>query len=65
MDIQTVNAQDKIMEIRIRLGLGKITYEEAREQVVPYLEVINAKGREVARRFNRTHYPLTFSGAMR
>lgn len=51
--------------LRGLLQSGAITYEQAKEQAQPKLDEMNAKGREIAKRFNKTFKPFTFTGVMR
>lgn len=39
---------------------GKITLDEAKEQLQPLIDEINKKGKEIAKEHNKTFRPLTF-----
>ena len=65
MNIEVEEAQNEIRRIRISLTTGKLTYKEAKEKAQPHIDVLNEKGREVAKRFKRRHNEITFSGIMR
>lgn len=58
------NLED-IREIKISLALGYITYDEAKKEAKPIIERINKRGREIAKKYNKNYYDLTFSEIMR
>lgn len=58
------NRQD-IEEIKIALACGFISYEEARVEAKPILDKINKKGREIAKKYGKKYYPITFIEVMR
>lgn len=55
----------KIENIRAQYQHGYITLDEAKEQVMPLLDTMNASGRKIAKEFGRTFKPLTFSYVFR
>jgi hypothetical protein len=50
----------KILHIRAEFLKGKITFDEAKAQVLPLLVEMNEKGAKIARKFGRTYKKLTF-----
>ena len=56
MDIKNISSQDAIAYIK---GLGQaircnqVTYREAEIMAQPYLEVMNAKSREIAKKYGK------------
>ena len=51
--------------IRVQLCYGVITYDEAEELAKPWLEKLNAKGKEVAKRYGKKFHAFTFTEIMR
>lgn len=58
------NRQD-IEEIKMALACGFISYEEAKVEAKPILDEINKKGREIAKKYGKNYYPITFTEVMR
>lgn len=59
----SMNNTDKnnASEILKRLNEGRITYEEAKTFCQEYIDKINIKGAEIAKKYRRTFYPIGFS----
>lgn len=51
--------------IALSCRMGAISYDEAKKKVEPYLERVNAKAREIAKKYGKKHYNLTFTGLVR
>ena len=45
--------------------LGKISREEAKEHIMPYLDYVNKKSKELANKYNQKHKEITFSYYLR
>ena len=45
--------------------LGKISREEAKEHIMPYLDYVNEKSKEIAKKYNQKHKEITFSYYLR
>lgn len=59
---QTSTAGDnraKIAEIKGKLQAGQITYDEATEQANKVLEAINAKGKEIAKKYGKRYHAIS------
>lgn len=56
---------EKLMEVKVRLGAGLITYKEAQAEAAPLLEAMNAKGREIAKKYGMKYREITFKHFMR
>ena len=41
--------------------LGKIDREKAKEYIMPYLDYVNTKSKELAKKYNQKHKKITFS----
>ena len=41
--------------------LGKIDKEKAKEYIMPYLDYVNVKSKELAKKYNQKHKEITFS----
>lgn len=57
--------RDKINAIKAGLAHGFITYEEARAQAEPIIATINAKAREIAKKYNQRPRLVTFNEIFR
>ena len=55
----------KAEQYRDLYRLGKITREEAKNSIMPYLDEVNSKGREIAKKYNRKYRNITFSTFVR
>lgn len=64
MDEALKNRQ-AIEEIKRAYTLGEITREEAKEKAQPIIDRINAKGKEIAKKYNKRYSPISFIGLMR
>lgn len=62
---QSVKNREEIQTIKMELACGFITYDEAKKKAKPVLDRINAKGMEIAKKYGRKHYPITFVEVMR
>lgn len=54
-----------IQEIRGRYQRGVITLKDAKTEVQPLLDEMNATGRRIAKEYGRKFHPLTFSYVFR
>ncbi len=45
--------------------LGKISREEAKEHIMPYLNYVNEKYKELAKKYNQKHKEIIFSYYLR
>lgn len=57
--------REQIEAIRAQLSRGFITYEQAKQQAEPIIAKINAKAREIAKKYNQRPRLLTFNEIMR
>lgn len=55
----------KAEQYRDLYRFGKITREEAKNGVMPYLDEVNLKGIEIAKKYNRKYRKITFSSFVR
>ena len=58
------NRQD-IEELKLALAYGYISYDEAKIEAKPILDRINKKGKEIAKKYGKNYYPITFNELMR
>lgn len=66
--MQNLTAQDlyeSLEKIRMALGAGKITYDDAKVQAQPYIDEMNNRGRVIAAKYGKKHQPFTFASLMR
>ena len=57
--------REKIEAIRGQLSDGFITYEQAKKQAEPIIASINAKAREIAKKYNHRPRLVSFNEIMR
>ena len=62
---RSVEYRQKILEIRSDFLRGKITYEQAKAKVLPFLEEMNIKGAKIAKKFGKKYKKLTFGYVFR
>lgn len=55
----------KIDLIKVRLYGGQITFAQAMEEVEPLVDEMNAKGKEIARKYKRRYTKITASYVLR
>lgn len=62
---QAIRNRKEIEQIKLSLGAGVLSYDEAKEQAQPIIDRINKRGREIAKKYGKKHYPITFIELMR
>lgn len=55
----------KIEFVRTEYLCGYITLQEAKQQLEPVLNAMNAAGRKIAKEYGKTYKPITFSYVFR
>ena len=65
MEIKIKNAWDALHQIKFDYMHGKYPYHEAKKMCEPYLEIINAKGIEISKKYKMRPALLTFTKLMR
>ena len=63
---------DEILELKIYAEyyrdlyrLGKISREEAKQEIMPYLDKVNEKSKELAKKYNQKYRPVNFCAYVR
>ena len=63
---------DEILELKIHAEyyrdlyrLGKIYREEAKQEIMPYLDKVNEKSKELAKKYNQKYRPVNFCAYVR
>ena len=64
MELAKQNRED-IETIKMALAYGYISYDEAKIEAKPILDRINKKGKEIAKKYNKNYYPITFTEIIR
>lgn len=62
MKYETLN---QLNEIKFKLHIGIISYDEAKKRAEPLLKIMNDKSIEIAKRLNTKPKKITFSSFMR
>lgn len=60
-----ISNREKIRNIRMRMFAGEITYAEAKIEAQPIIDEINAKAKELAKKYNTTAPKMSFAAMMR
>lgn len=56
---------EQLEEIKARLKVGELTYDQAQELAAPLLADMNDRMREICREYGKKHKDLTFASFMR
>ena len=63
---------DEILELKIHAEyyrdlyrLGKTSREEAKQEIMPYLNKVNEKSKELAKKYNQKYRPVNFCAYVR
>lgn len=46
-------------------NIGACSREEAKENIIPYLDFINNKSKEIAKKYNQRHKKISFANYVR
>ncbi len=57
--------QNQAERYRDLYRMGKITREEAKEKIMPYLDFVNNKSKELCKKYNQKHKKIIFSSYVR
>lgn len=55
-----INYRGILEEIRARMQNGLITIEEAKIEAKPFIDAMNNKGKDIAKKYGKSFKPLTF-----
>jgi hypothetical protein len=58
-------AMDKAHEARAMLRTGKISLEQAKELVAPYIQMVNEGGKRMSKEYGNSFRPVTATGFLR
>ena len=61
MDIIRATAE----EYKILYQQGQCTIEEAKEKIIPYIDIINTRAKELAKAYSVRYKPVSFSAYVR
>lgn len=65
MTDEAMKNRERIEAIRGQLSHGFITYEQAKQQAEPIIAKINAKAKEIAKKYNQRPRLVSFNEVMR
>jgi hypothetical protein len=57
--------REKAFYAKIQYQLGRISVEEAKSQINPYLDYVNEKGKDIAKRCGVRHRNIHFTSFVR
>jgi hypothetical protein len=63
--MDAMEAQQELRLTVLRVSTGGLTYDEGKAKAEPLLGVINARGKEIAKKYKKTFRPLTWGFALR
>jgi hypothetical protein len=65
MTNEAIQNRERIEAIKAQLSRGFITYEQAKTQAEPIIASINAKAKEIAKKYNQRARLVSFNEIMR
>lgn len=65
MNIENKALKDKAYIAKFKLMHGEISYEEALEQVKPYIDAVNEKSKEIAKKYGMRPKLVNAKGYLR
>ena len=68
MDTSQMTGADlryRLDTIKAKMTLWEITIEQAKLDVVPYLDEVNKRWKQIAKKFGKKFYPITFTNIAR
>lgn len=65
MNEQTIILKTKAEQARTLLRIGEIDFDEAKKLVKPYIDLINSKSKEIAKKYNQKPRLVSVSGFLR
>lgn len=65
MTNEAIQNRERIEAIRAQLSHGLITYDDARQQAEPIIAAINAKAREIAKKYSQRPRLVSFNEIFR
>lgn len=63
--MNAIYLRNKIEDIKTRLNYGYIGYDQAKEEAQPFIDEMNKRGEEVAKKFGKKFSKFTFVSLMR
>jgi hypothetical protein len=60
-----MEAQQELRHTVLRVSTGGLSYEEGKAQAGPLLDIINTRGKEIAKKYKKSYRPLTWGFALR
>jgi hypothetical protein len=60
-----MEAQQELRHTVLMVSTGGMSYEDGQAKAGPLLDVINTRGKEIAKKYKKTYRPLTWGFALR
>lgn len=57
--------RNKINDIRNAMFRGDLAYDDAKKQAQPFIDEMNRRGVEIAKKYGKKHRPFSFASLMR
>ena len=65
MNEEVKQLKQEAEQARAEYRVGYISRDEAKERIMPYIEMVNARSKELATKYNQKYKPVSFSGFLR
>lgn len=65
MKAENRELKEKAEQARILYRMGEISREQAKKEVKPYVEAVNAKSKEIAKKYNQRPRLVNIAGFLR
>lgn len=65
MNKEALENRKAVSDIKMALAVGEISYNEAKQKIMPVLERINGRGEKIAKKYGKKYHPVTFSEIIR
>lgn len=65
MTQETQSLRQEAQEVKIKFYNGLISYDEAKKLVKPYIDAVNSKSRELAKKYNQKPRLVSVTGYLR
>ena len=56
---------EAVASIKARLNMGVITYDQAKEELLPIINKMNEVGQAIAKKYGKKYKPFTVTGLLR
>lgn len=65
MNVKTLELKMRAEEAKFLYKTNQISREEAKTIIMEYIDTVNEKGKELAKKYNQKYKPVSFIGFLR